>query len=69
MVSINRYFDTSCLLKLYIEENGSQESVAHAQGQPALPLSFICEIELLNSIWALHGRELNVTYIELTKTK
>lgn len=55
-MSIDHYFDTSALLKLYNEENGSNEVVEIAQSHLTLPLSFVGEMELRNSLRVLHGR-------------
>ncbi|WPJ94512.1 type II toxin-antitoxin system VapC family toxin [Coraliomargarita algicola] len=56
-MNISHYFDTSSLLKLYNKENGSRETVAIAQSQAILPLSFIGEMELRNSLRVLYGRK------------
>ncbi|MDQ8206609.1 type II toxin-antitoxin system VapC family toxin [Coraliomargarita sp. SDUM461003] len=57
MKDTSLYFDTSSLLKLYNEENGSREVIAIAQSQAIIPLSFIGEMELRNSLRVLYGRK------------
>lgn len=56
METINRYFDTGALLKIYHTEAGSDQASACAIRSAALPLSFLLEIELKTAIRALHGR-------------
>ncbi len=55
--TINAYFDSSLLVKLYHFEPGSQEAAMRAATLPCLPLSFIAEMELRNTLRALHGRQ------------
>lgn len=55
-MSIDSYFDTSALLKIYNEELGSLQVTMIAQLEPAIPLLFVVEIELRNSLRVLHGR-------------
>ena len=51
------YFDTSLLLKTYIQEPGSLEAVAILQNvETPFPLSHILEIELRTAIRLKHGR-------------
>ena len=52
------YFDTSALLKLYYEENGSREVIEKARSFSSLLLGFVGEMELRNSLRVLHGRNL-----------
>jgi predicted nucleic acid-binding protein len=55
-VTIKSYFDTSVLLKLYNEENGSQAAYARVSHFKILPLTFLGEIELRNSLRVLASR-------------
>lgn len=52
------YFDTSALLKIYYEENGSREVIAKASSCSSLLIGFVGEMELRNSLRVLHGRNL-----------
>jgi len=45
------------MVKLYHFEPGSEEAAMRAAALPGLPLSFIAEIELRNTLRALHGRQ------------
>jgi predicted nucleic acid-binding protein len=56
-VSIESYFDTSVLLKLYKRENGSIAAFERASRASSLPLTFLGEIELRNSLQVLTGRD------------
>lgn len=56
MVNTKAYFDTSALLKLYYEENGSREVIAKASSFSSLLLGFVGEMELRNSLRVLQGR-------------
>jgi len=54
---VKTYFDTSLLLKTYIQEPGSLEAVAILQNvETPFPLSHILEIELRTAIRLKHGR-------------
>lgn len=52
------YFDTSALLKIYFEENGSREATAKASSYSSLLLGFVGEMELRNGLRVLRGRNL-----------
>lgn len=56
MGTTNTYFDSSLLVKLYHFEPGSMEAAMRAAALPCLPLPFIAEIELRNTLRVLHGR-------------
>jgi len=51
------YFDSSLLVKLYHFEPGSLEATGMAAAYRSVPLSFIAEMELRNTLRALHGRK------------
>ncbi len=52
----NIYFDSSLLVKLYHPEPGSREAAQLASCHRSISLSFIAEIELKNTLYALCGR-------------
>lgn len=56
--AINAYFDSSLLVKLYHFEPGSLEATKMAAAYRSVPLSFIAEMELRNTLRALHGRKI-----------
>ena len=56
-MTIESYFDTSVLLKLYNRENGSIAAYQRVKRSSVLPLTFLGEIELRNSLRVLAGRE------------
>jgi len=66
VVTLKAYFDTSVLLKLYNDENGSIEAYERARRFNVLPLTFLGEIELKNSLRILKGRG-RIQAEELTK--
>ena len=57
VASNDAYFDSSLLVKLYHFEPGSLEATKMAAAYRSVPLSFIAEIELRNTLRALHGRK------------
>ncbi|MFP4166953.1 MAG: hypothetical protein ACLFUF_07295 [Opitutales bacterium] len=57
MTEFSHYFDTGVLVKIYHLEPGSPEAAKHIQKAGILPLPFLAEMELRNSLRVLEGRK------------